>query len=189
MKNPVIQKRLEFFKTSAEDNEESSLLQTIRIPKNLLFLTDKLPQANYEKLPNKKSLSFTKQNADLPSVNQTKPKLKKPKKSKGEGASLAGLNINHLNVINDGSKSPRQKKDTSSNVAIMPRHPVDDFTADRPVKTEAAQPINNIRVVKNNNTIDYTIGEGKPEREQLVLPSIKVIDMDRKNRVPVDSKK
>ena len=49
---------METFK-NPEDFEEMTLLQTIRIPKNLLFLTDKLPQANYEKIPMKKNLSFS----------------------------------------------------------------------------------------------------------------------------------
>lgn len=35
------------------DNFQNNLLQTIRIPKNLLFLTDRLPGANYDK--NKRS--------------------------------------------------------------------------------------------------------------------------------------
>lgn len=48
LKHPIILKKLETFKCT-DENEESSLLQTIRIPKNLLFLTDKLPQPNYEK--------------------------------------------------------------------------------------------------------------------------------------------
>ena len=52
---------MEFLKAN-DENEESSLLQTIRIPKNLLFLTDKLPQANYEKIPNKRNLSFNNVN-------------------------------------------------------------------------------------------------------------------------------
>ena len=40
IKHPIIQKRLEFFKANGNGEEyiESSLLQTIRVPKNLLFL-------------------------------------------------------------------------------------------------------------------------------------------------------
>lgn len=51
LKNPIIQKRMEFFKTYSDDMhfDNNLLLQTIKIPKNLLFLTDRLPQANYEK--------------------------------------------------------------------------------------------------------------------------------------------
>ncbi len=51
LKNPIVQKRIEYFKSFAgdQDNEDKALLQTIRIPKNLLFLSDKLPKPNYVK--------------------------------------------------------------------------------------------------------------------------------------------
>lgn len=61
-------KRIEYFKNFTEENEDQSLLQTIRIPKNLLFLSDKLPQPNYER-PANKNHSFTKKNNnDLPDI-------------------------------------------------------------------------------------------------------------------------
>ena len=51
LKHPIIQKRIEYFKsfTGEQKNEDKALLQTIRIPKNLLFLSDKLPKPNYSK--------------------------------------------------------------------------------------------------------------------------------------------
>ena len=51
LRNPIIQKRIEYFKsfTGEQENEDKALLQTIRIPKNLLFLSDKLPKPNYSK--------------------------------------------------------------------------------------------------------------------------------------------
>ena len=55
LKNPIVIKRMEFFKSgSNNDNidlanmDEAALLKTIRIPKNLIFLSNKLPKANYE---------------------------------------------------------------------------------------------------------------------------------------------
>ena len=51
LKHPILQKRIEYFKSFAgeQENEDKALLQTIRIPKNLLFLSDKLPKPNYSK--------------------------------------------------------------------------------------------------------------------------------------------
>ena len=51
LKNPIIQKRIEYFKSfpGDQENEDKALLQTIKIPKNLLFLSDKLPKPNYSK--------------------------------------------------------------------------------------------------------------------------------------------
>jgi hypothetical protein len=64
-----VQKRIDYFKNYQDEIEDQALLQTIKIPKNLLFLSDKLPQANYEKQVNKKNNSFTKKNVnDLPDI-------------------------------------------------------------------------------------------------------------------------
>ncbi len=51
LNHPIIQKRIEYFKSFAgdEDTEDKCLLKTIHMPKNLLFLSDKLPRPNYEK--------------------------------------------------------------------------------------------------------------------------------------------
>ena len=48
---PIVQKRIEYFKSFAgeEESEDKCLLKTIHMPKNLLFLSDKLPKPNYDK--------------------------------------------------------------------------------------------------------------------------------------------
>ena len=48
---PILQKRIEYFKSFAgeEESEDKCLLKTIHMPKNLLFLSDKLPKPNYDK--------------------------------------------------------------------------------------------------------------------------------------------
>ena len=51
LNHPIVQKRIEYFKSFAgeEDTEDKCLLKTIHMPKNLLFLSDKLPKPNYDK--------------------------------------------------------------------------------------------------------------------------------------------
>ena len=51
LKYPVVMKRIEYFKSFAgeDGNEDKCLLKTIHMPKNLLFLSDKLPKPNYDK--------------------------------------------------------------------------------------------------------------------------------------------
>jgi hypothetical protein len=71
LKHHIIVSRIETFKTN-DEIEDGSLLQTIRVPKNLLFLTERLPKANYEK-PIK---AFTKK------AEKTLPELSKVKKKK-----------------------------------------------------------------------------------------------------------
>lgn len=68
LKNPIIQKRIEYFKSFSNEDlgEDQALLQTIRIPKNLLFLSDRLPAPNYEKMEHKNYNSFTNHTKDKP---------------------------------------------------------------------------------------------------------------------------
>ena len=54
LKHPIVQKRIEYFKSFSLDKEKSNnnnkaLLKTIHMPKSLVFLSDKLPKPNYEK--------------------------------------------------------------------------------------------------------------------------------------------
>ena len=61
LKHPLVKKRIEFFQAEAgnenidiDDMEEGVLLKTIRIPANILCLTDRLPEANYDNPYHKK---------------------------------------------------------------------------------------------------------------------------------------
>lgn len=115
MKHPIIQKRIDYFKSYTDENEDQALLQTIRIPKNLLFLSDKLPQANYDKSNNKKNHSFTKKGSnDLPDIRANNPINKKQKikeqseeasSSEGASAQVGSANANNRN------KSASENKD------------------------------------------------------------------------------
>ena len=67
LKHPLVKKRLEFFQAQAgndnidiDDMEEGVLLRTIRIPSNILCLSDKLPEANYENPFKQRKLNFDK---------------------------------------------------------------------------------------------------------------------------------
>ena len=81
LKHPIVKKRLEYFQAQngienfEEGIDESELLKTIRIPKNILFLTDRLPGANYEPNgKNKKEMNNSKKNT-FP--NNNLPDIKK----------------------------------------------------------------------------------------------------------------
>jgi len=50
LSNPTINKKIENFKQKLEDSNDNILLQTIKVPKNILLLSDRLPQSNYAKL-------------------------------------------------------------------------------------------------------------------------------------------
>ncbi len=65
--------------------DENILLQTIRVPKNLLFLSDRLPRSNYEKLAmHKKSHHNKSQDSLLPDINNRSQVVKSAKKKRRE---------------------------------------------------------------------------------------------------------
>ena len=108
LKHPLVKKRIEFFQAQAGNEnididhmEEGVLLRTIRIPKDILFLSDKLPEANYDnhyqKSKDKKegSVEKNKEKVDsninkgntfpnncLPNINS---KIKKRKQNESNG--------------------------------------------------------------------------------------------------------
>ena len=103
LKNPIIQKRIEYFKSfsSEEVGEDQALLQTIRIPKNLLFLSDRLPAPNYDNIDNKNYHSFSNNNGT---------------KEKGEieiTAKIKKIPISSTNTITE-EKSKRDSEDEST---------------------------------------------------------------------------
>lgn len=115
LKHPIIQKRIEYFKSFTDDsNEDQALLQTIRVPKNLLFLSDKLPQPNYEKV-NKKNHSFTKKTQnDLPEIglrNNINQSNNIPSSKTNENSASS-----YSHSQSDGKVHQQKKK--SSNISI-----------------------------------------------------------------------
>ncbi len=54
---PIVRKRIErFFPQDEFYDSQSSLLNTIRVPKNLLYLTDRLPKPTYESPTQKRKI-------------------------------------------------------------------------------------------------------------------------------------
>ena len=94
LKHPLVKKRLEFFQAQAgndnidiDDMEEGVLLRTIRIPSNLLCLSDKLPEANYENPFKQRKLEFNRNKINTKGntfPNSNLPDIKCINKAKNE---------------------------------------------------------------------------------------------------------
>ena len=116
LKCPIVKKRLEYFQAQSGfdfdvDMDEGMLLKTIRIPKNILFLTDRLPGANYNEgdkvvfnkkntfpnnnLPNiKRNIDNEKnRNVDLKESNNEKKNIKVKKSVEDRK--------NNINILNE----------------------------------------------------------------------------------------
>ena len=146
LKHPLVKKRLEFFQAQAgndnvdiDDMEEGVLLRTIRIPSNILCLSDKLPEANYENPFKQRKLNFDKNKMNnkgntfpcscLPEINvgnknkkenneeekvhrETEIKYKKNKKAKKIGIDI----FNKAKLINIETKFSVDKNVKKNNI-------------------------------------------------------------------------
>ena len=72
LQHPIILKRIEYFKSfgNEDENEDKCLLKTIHMPKNLLFLSDKLPKPNYNYDKNFKKTNSVHTNNSKEEENQ-----------------------------------------------------------------------------------------------------------------------
>ena len=105
LNNKLIKKRIEYFNSMNNNNEnegennmdekeEQSLLKTIHIPKNLLYLSNQLPKPNY----NKKKINKSNTACELEINNLNKnifPMINKAK------STLPNININTKNTNDD----------------------------------------------------------------------------------------
>ena len=109
LRHPLIKKRLEFFQAQAGENEsmmdntdEGVLLRTIRIPKNIIFLSDNLPEKNYEK-----SKSHTK------AMGRNIKKLNTNTQNNNNNSSLPNIKI--LNNLKANNLRSLQVKNNAAN--------------------------------------------------------------------------
>ena len=115
LKHPLVLKRIEFFQASANfenidiDNmDEGELLKTIRIPKNILFLTDKLPEANYDNhLTTGNKMRNHNNNLSFPS--EALPDIKLTKRSLNNDTTNSKIKEN---TSRDDNKSNNESIDT-----------------------------------------------------------------------------
>lgn len=116
LKHPIIQNRIEYFKSyGSEENltEDQALLKTIKIPKNLLFLSDKLPKPNYKEHGNPIHHSSNNQhyrsfsnNRELENTqNQSEVPSSRSKHSKNKEIKMS----NDSTANNNGSPSQEEK--------------------------------------------------------------------------------
>ncbi len=132
LKNEIVVKRIEYFKSFGNDNynnnengdetfdenEDPILLKTIRIPKNLLFLSDKLPKPNYNKnlthshstalVKNEKMgyRSFTHNNNNINNNNNN-------------GYNKFKVNNSSNNIFNNGNNNKNNSNNRLSSLEIV----------------------------------------------------------------------
>ena len=188
LKHPLIMKRIEFFKEQEgfkddnfDDMDEGKLLKTLRVTKNMLFLSEQLPNANYDdsKKNNKneknnkinnnpnntnKSISTKTNNNNLPNITTHSHYGGTQEENKIINSESSNKILSKYKIKNNGSSIENNKKNeiiknnyNSENKKII-------------IKTEnVSTPVNNI-----NSTI----------KKQNIKESNRLIDHDLINIIP-----
>jgi NIMA (never in mitosis gene a)-related kinase len=181
-----------------EEGGENTLLQTIRIPKNLHMLTKKLPQPNYEKKQKAKNNSFTDENKEsLPDIKliqnnqigkksgQKKNEEEKKEETKGPKEDKNSVITTDNNNNNTGENNLKINNDQNQNEANTQkkkrRIEQNDRSLDNIKRNEiyvGSNNNNNIKVIKSENyekNINKSIIRGKSpiEESKMMLPNIK----------------
>ena len=119
LKHPLVKKRLEFFQAQSGENEdfdnmdEGVLLRTIRIPKNIIFLSDNLPEKNYEKAKSHSKAmgrNIHKKN-NIQGTNSSLPNIKVLNDLKGPNLKNIQIKSKENNTINNGNNDNDNLKD------------------------------------------------------------------------------
>ena len=121
LSHPVVKKRLEFFQSQAGESEdldnidEGVLLRTIRIPKNIIFLSEKLPEKNYEKAKShSKAMGRNIHKKNIPSQNSSLPNINVLNNLKSPNTS----NINIQNNDNLPQEKEKEKEKENNNLNL-----------------------------------------------------------------------
>ena len=171
LKLNVIQKRIEYFKTFGGDDvtEDQALLQTINIPKNLLFLSDKLPQPNYDGNSKKNYNSFSHSGKQLLLEKEEKMRKNNTVHEKKEEM-LPTITVKQTNKDKDEEKKLQEKHTPQINLEVENKQKI--IVQNK--ESSNTTPISPIKI-KNQKEIDKTIEIKSNIQNSSIIPNKKKI--------------
>ena len=204
LKHPAVIKRLEFFRAQAgsenvdfDDMDEGVLLRTIRIPKNILNLAEKLPESNYDYLP---GINKNKRNKDNSNNTSALPDIQSHTSFNKENNSINESNKNNFHIINNNENNLNKrminiqlKNNKTKNLSlgkIIPNNNIEHKT-NNSISKKNVVTINNllteIQTPILKNTID--INKAKSiDKNNINLPVHKKFYINQKKpKIKVDS--
>ncbi len=106
LNHPILLKKINIFKDKIEESGDDILLQTIKVPKNILFLSDRLPQSKYQKIQKKKH--NRSQEPILPELNNNRASPKRRQNSGYQNSKkrYGSPKPNNLHVVDKNSILP-----------------------------------------------------------------------------------
>ena len=180
LKNPLVLKRMEFLKSgSSNDNldlinmDENVLLRTIRVPKNILFLSNKLPKANYDSNsePNISTAENTKEVNNIYNINNNSvlPALKK-------------MNQRYSNSNTENNNNSINSKEIKNNLNKVTNNSIDKSNINSENINSIKSSIRNISPIPLRRIVPYSENKNKinniaivqNQRARRVIPNINI---------------
>ena len=181
LNNIYVKKRIEFFNNmnnndndgnlvNVDEKEEQSLLKTIRIPKNLLFLGNQLPKPNYNKSKNKISVKITTTipknimdlKPQLPKLNLNSKPSEETKNSLSIACTITKQNsLNSLNThekeepLNDIYLQNKNNINNINNSNIDIKNEVQYYKKLYAINKKIVKPVKKNRSLDKNIPLDY----------------------------------
>ena len=181
LNNIHVKKRIEFFNNmnnndndgnlvNVDEKEEQSLLKTIRIPKNLLFLGNQLPKPNYNKSKNKISVKITTTipknimdlKPQLPKLNLNSKPSEETKNSLSIACTITKQNsLNSLNThekeepLNDIYLQNKNNINNINNSNIDIKNEVQYYKKLYAINKKIMKPVKKNRSLDKNIPLDY----------------------------------
>ena len=205
LNNIFVKKRIEYFNSlndnknenEIDENEEQSLLKTIQIPKNLLYLPNKLPKPNYikNKIIKSKSSSEIEMNKNIskdifPDINQSnsvlpnignRPTDDHPLESLNNSGSIKNMILEKENETNNNYSYNNNKLDVKKEVQLYKKQYVaNNNNQIKPLKKISSQEkyiinkkynnniYNNYNKYNNNNSSNKIYKLYEPKKIQII---------------------
>ena len=179
LNHDIIKKRLDFFQVQSgfedelDTNDEGVLLKTIKVPKNIIFLTEKLPVANYDDNNNEHNNKYIKNNNKEEDkkdndINETKEEIKNTKKENTFPSNiLPNIKFNfaeqnnqqkEINKFNNNNLELLTNNDKKENIKEINNDIINDETKiiDRKIK------------LNDKNNFDKKITEKEMKKEKTI---------------------
>jgi NIMA (never in mitosis gene a)-related kinase len=193
LKHPIVKKRIDFFQATAgmenedlDNMDEAELLKTIRIPKNILFLSNNLPDSNYDE--DKKNSKNTFPNKNLPNIkkesNKSLDQKDKNNINKIPSDNNIKVNVSQPSYKNNEkiSKEKNGNKDNNQNNNKKIIHHKEFHNLETDINQIPSNRKNNNQNNRNREYQKYIEGLGLSEIYKIYSPSLDIgVKKSKKN--------
>ena len=208
LNHELVKKRMEFFQAQSgfdDDNlvrmEEGILLKTIRLPKNILFLTEKLPAANYNNKGNTKEDSNSDKKKTFPNLPNIKFQFNKNQNQTNNNKFISNLKVINKNNTNFTSKTGKNIIEKNYLNNKIKDENLDDIKNNINLELNDGEKINNlnnlniipidknIKTTNNNNdNIDLFMGNNNNEIKRNKINSKKNLIHNEEEKKTLNNK-